>query len=199
MNNIKERKDVILDESEYNDIHVKGSISILKNIIADCINLKGDLTGDYSIKCKNEIDIKGSIICKSIEAEKFSLHGKVQINSISCKDLKIVSSRKSKIENIKADTVQIVNGSSAEMNKKIMDKLLNKIGVDNLDYSPNNEDCNFVISSIEGKTIKLENVQVDTIKCENITLVGKCNVKELIYSGTISIDKNSTVSVKKRI
>lgn len=196
---IKEHKSVVLSQSKYDYINVKGSITILKNIFADRINLKGDLSGNCVIKCKNEIKIKGSVCCKSIETSDFSLHGRIQVESIVGKKIKIISSRKSKIGTIKAHEIEVLNGSNSEMNKKIMDKLLYKMKIDKIEYTINSDDYNFVISNIEGNTIKLENVQVDNIKCENIILIGRCNVKELIYSGEISIDEKSIVKNKERI
>ena len=198
MNNIKEHQDVILNENEYGDINIKGNMTVSNDIYSENIKLKGNLDSSYSIKCKETINIKGSVVCHTIEAKEFSLHGKIQAHLIKSNELKIVSNNECRINKIEADKIVISNVSNAEMNKRIMDKLLEKIGLDDVEYSQSDNLPSVTILEINGKDVFLENINADIVRCVNANLEGKCSIKELIYSGDASISKNSTVTNRRR-
>jgi hypothetical protein len=56
----------------------------------------------------------GDINCLEI-----SIHGKVSIDKVVTKNLKVVSSRDSKINSIVGSSISIINGTNVENNEKI--------------------------------------------------------------------------------
>lgn len=194
MSDIRCQGDIVIDKEEvYDNIDVKGNVESECKIIAKNLKVKGKLNTSNDIIVRNTVNLKGKIKANKVIAKRFDMHGKLEVSYIEAKEIKIISSRNSRIEKIKAQNIFIKNGTNAKENEAFMNSIL-KVFKINLEYKNNKNSSIFKIDRIEGEHIELTNVTANEIIGDTVILNDCCNIENLVYSKELKKDEDSKVN-----
>lgn len=198
MKDIKSREDVIIDKEDiYNNIDVKGNVESKYDIKAENFNIKGDVNAGSDIFVKNIINIKGKIKANKIFTGIFDMHGKVDADYIEAREIKIISSRNSRVTKISGQNIVVKNGTNIKENEVFMNAILKTLKI-NLEYKANQNSSIFEIDKIEGEYIEVTNIKVNEIIGDTVVLNECCDINKVLYSKELKINGDSKVNFQEK-
>lgn len=195
MKSVNERGTYEINVEEcYENINIKGELSINTNINVENLTVKGEIISDRFIKCNNICNLKGKIKLKNIEANILKTHGRINAKKIKGNNIKIISSRNSKIEELLGDEILIKNGTNDEENEKNMQSILKLFKID-IEYKEKKEKTTFKIDKISGGNIELIGITSTVVIGNNIIIGVGCKIEQVRYTNSIKIDDNAQVAI----
>ncbi|MCX7772537.1 MAG: hypothetical protein N2376_05420 [Clostridia bacterium] len=180
-----------------NDVNISGMGVFRGDIEAETVRCSGMGKAHGAIVCRRlevsgmfkatkpikaeEVDIKGFVKSNSdISAERFHAKGAVSIDGLlNAGTIDIQSDRMGKIREIGAESVSIRPLGSVN---RVVDNILN-----------NFTSRQFKVDVIEANEIYLENVDVVTVRGENVVIGPNCHVRFLEYSKKAKVHDSARV------
>lgn len=180
----------------YDNIHIEGVSSCSDSIKAEKIHIEGvfNCSGDIEAEfmhCEGVSDFKSNIRTKKItisgvfnmkqgtklEAEEVICDGVIKTNGEIYTDI-LKADGCVNAKEIYGDQISITTHYSVHKIKRFFNNFSN---------------AKSEIALIEATTINLSGVMVDTVNGRDITIGPNCRIKHIDCSGTLAIDRSSTV------
>ncbi len=185
------------------EIEISGSTKVEGNVIVEDMTVSGSSKFLQDITCK-EFEVNGSSqvegnvsgrevtsngllkIMNDCDVHHLKSRGSIHIDgALNASQVDIGLDFKSTIKSISGDTITVKQYSSINIIKQIINFFLQR------------ED--FLLSdTIEGKDIHLEHTKAKLVRGHNIVIGKKCEIEKVEYTGSLSIEDQSSVKTTER-
>lgn len=153
------------------------------------MEISGMFTASGKIHAE-EVDVKGFLRCKAnFSAEKFTVVGAVVIDALlNAGNIDIQFSRFGRISEVGGENVNIrpISAPYKGTSGRALDSFINVF-----------TSRRFKVGTVEGNDIYLENVDVDTVRGENVTVGPNCKVRYLEYAKKAKVHDSARVEQMK--
>ena len=151
------------------------------------------------LEVDDNVDISGKTKIESIKCENFNCKGKMDIENINARDVKIIISANSEIDSIIAEeNIKVQKKESTSEEIEIANFILGIVKTD-YDYKESISEIKLDIQRLQGKNINIEDVIAKKI-IGDVVVIGKhCVIEEVEYLTSLEIAEDSIVKNSKRI